>query len=136
VALHKLARTNTNNLSNSKRACLYCIWNYNSTRACLCSLCFYYCYVTISHYYVHIKSMSAIKIIEESIIQVQKMNISICRGPLYIWGPGDIPEACDCFGAVLLSRDKAYKNFPKGWLKELCVDILDKDYFWFYKFNY
>jgi hypothetical protein len=75
-------------------------------------------------------------IIEESIQIAQNMSVRIVREPLYIWGHGDLPEGCDCFGAVLIAHGKAFRDFPPGWLKELCVDILGKDTFWWWRYNY
>lgn len=79
--------------------------------------------------------MKAEKIIEESIETAKKQGVRIVRGPLFSWN-GDKIEACDCFGAVLIAHGRAVKGFPEGWLKELCVDILGKDTYWFWRFNY
>jgi hypothetical protein len=80
------------------------------------------------------------QIIEDSIKEVQKMGIKIVRGPLFIFGKEYEIQGCDCFGAVLIAHGKAEKfkfiGFPEGWLKELCVDILGKDTYWFWRFNY
>ena len=79
---------------------------------------------------------SAENILEQSVKEAKKKGIRIVRGPIFIWGKNNVLEACDCFGAVLLARGKAQKGFPKGWLKELCIDILGKDTYWFWRFNY
>lgn len=75
-------------------------------------------------------------IIENSIIKVKNMGVKIVRGPMYIWGKESLPLACDCSGAVMIAHNKAYRDFPKGWLKELCIDILKKDTFWWWKFDF
>ena len=79
--------------------------------------------------------MSTIDIIQNSIVEIQHRNITLVRGPLYVWGSGDVPEGCDCFGAVLICNNNHQRGFPKGWLREF-LDTLGKDYIWFYKFNY
>lgn len=79
--------------------------------------------------------MSTESIIEKSIEKVQKMGIKIVRGPLFVRN-GDKLVACDCFGAVLISHGKAQKDFPKGWLKTLCVDLLGKDTYWMSRFDH
>ena len=81
--------------------------------------------------------MTSEQVIEKSIVIARSMGIRIIRGPLFSWSDGKpLPDACDCFGAVLVAHNKAFRDFPKGWLKELCVDILRKDTFWWWRFNY
>lgn len=80
--------------------------------------------------------MKAELIIEQSIKTAKSMGVVIVRGPIFIWGSGDVPKGCDCSGAVLLVKNKAIREFPNGWLKELCIDILGKDTYWWWKFSY
>jgi hypothetical protein len=79
--------------------------------------------------------MSAEDIILESIKVAQAKGVRIIRGPLFSWSAGELPDACDCFGAVLIAHGKAFRDFPKGWLKELC-EMLGKDVYWWWRFNY
>lgn len=73
-------------------------------------------------------------IIEESLKEVSSRGVKIiCGGALFNWCNGD-PTGCDAFGAVLLAKGKAAKNFPKGWFAELC-GILGIDGYWFWRFN-
>lgn len=76
------------------------------------------------------------QIIEESIQKAKQKGIEIVRGPIFVWGHEALPKACDCSGAVLVAFDKAEPGFPKGWLRELCVEILGKDTWWWYRFNF
>ena len=77
------------------------------------------------------------QIIEDSIQKAQGLGVQIIRGPLFIWdSSGNLPIACDCSGAVLVAYGKATRNFPKGWLRELCIDILEKDTYWWWRFNF
>jgi len=76
------------------------------------------------------------QVIEESIEKAKKKGITIIRGPIFIWGYEELPKACDCSGAVLVAFGKAKPGFPAGWLKELCIDILGKDTWWWYRFNF
>lgn len=76
------------------------------------------------------------QIIEESIREAQLKGVLIVRGPLFIWGSGELPEACDCSGAVLLAYGRAKRGFPEGWLSDLCVNILGKDTFWWWRFDF
>lgn len=85
------------------------------------------------------------QIIEKSTIDVQRMGIEIVKGPLFIFAGKDCEiKACDCFGAVLIKHNMADKHrdcakllkFPVGWIKSICVDILGKDMYWFWRFKY
>lgn len=66
------------------------------------------------------------------------MGVRIVRGPLFIIEKRVI-VGCDCSGAVLIAHGKAEQHldgFSEGWLKELCIDILGKDTFWWWRYNY
>lgn len=76
------------------------------------------------------------QIIEESIQKAKDLGVRIIRGPIFIWGRGELPKACDCSGAVLVAYGKAKPGFPTGWLKELCIDLLGKDTWWWYRLQF
>lgn len=86
---------------------------------------------------MEVQNLNAEQIIEQSIIKVQESGIRIARGPLFSWSKNKtMPDSCDCFGAVLIVYSNPFRDFPKGWLKYLCKDILNKDLFWFRRFDY
>lgn len=75
------------------------------------------------------------QIIEESIREARSRGVRIAPGALFTWGDGELPEACDCSGAVLLSHGRAKRGFPDGWLRDLCA-ILGTDTFWWWRFDF
>lgn len=83
-------------------------------------------------------SMKPEHIIEKSIKKAQEMGIRIVRGPIFIIETGII-VGCNCSGAVFVANKKSEQfidGFPEGWLKELCVNFLGKDTFWWYRYNF
>ena len=82
--------------------------------------------------------MNAEQIIEQSIKTAQEMGVRIIRGPLFIFENKKV-IGCDCSGAVLVAYGKAQDHingFPEGWLAELCVDILGKDTYWWWRYSH
>jgi len=73
-------------------------------------------------------------IIETAIAHCQARGIVLVRGPCFdVTCEGVV--ACNWAGAVLLQHNPDDGHLHPGWLRKLC-DVLEKDTYWFWRFNY
>lgn len=76
------------------------------------------------------------RIIEDCVSHAQFDGLRIVRGPIFIWGTNNVLTAVDCWGAVLYTHHKAHNPLPNGWLKDLCDNLIQKNSFWWWRYNY
>lgn len=76
--------------------------------------------------------------IQGSIDYCKEQGIEIRLGSIFsLIGRGYLarPVSCDWAGAIMIKNGLPLRFYP-GWLKEVAVDILGKDTYWFWRYNY
>jgi hypothetical protein len=74
-------------------------------------------------------------IIEKSIAITSEAGLRIVRGPSFTIENDFITE-CSWIGALLFAHNRSMVPLQNGWFEDLCINILWKDSFWFWRYNY